>query len=130
MPRSKMETIPEPGSTRSILQRTGQGTVILHGPNVGLRYACGSCGAPLIDGVPGKYVVDLVLACNACGAFNESPGEDTTRARMTDAVGAVAVPPGRHRLTQPLRVMDRGVFASERALQDHPVPTRNIDTRI
>lgn len=125
MPRTKMDTIPDPGLSRSTLLRIGEGTVLLKGPNSCLRYKCGQCGEVLINGVPGKYVVDLVLACNACGAFNQSPGVDTSRRRMTDVTNVLAVPVGLHYLPEPLIARDRGLFASERALQEHPTEQLN-----
>jgi hypothetical protein len=125
MPKSKLQPIPDPLLSRSTVLRTGEGTVLFRGPNTGLRYACGTCGAPLVDCVPAKYLVDLVLACNACGGYNASAGVDTARGRMTDVTGVIALPPGRHIVAEPMRVPDRCVIASEQALRTNPIAMPN-----
>lgn len=33
---------------------------------------CGNCGAPLVKGLGAHQLQNIVLRCNACGAYNES----------------------------------------------------------
>lgn len=117
MGHTKMRTIPDPEFTRSTIQREGEGSVVFRGPQIGLVYVCGSCGAPVLDGVPGSHVVDLILRCNGCGAFNESPASDVARLVGKAIKGPVMFPVGRYRITKDIDVPETMVMASERSLQ-------------
>lgn len=70
----RLHVIPEPAEgTRSVLIFAGEGTVAIKGdvaPN--LVMDCGSCGAPLVQGVPVSQIESVVFKCNGCGAFNET----------------------------------------------------------
>lgn len=68
-----LKVIPEPDpNTRSVFIYKGEGTVIFEGDSANVEQCCGSCGAPLTIGVPPERIRNLVLKCNACGAFNET----------------------------------------------------------
>jgi len=62
---------PDPG-TRSVFQHIGDGTILFQGKSGLTAYVCGKCGEPLIVGVPLEQLVNLVLGCSNCGAFNET----------------------------------------------------------
>lgn len=118
-----LRTIPNPGRTRSTLVRGGGGTVIFAGSFAGPVYTCGSCGASLIEGVRGTNIVDLVLWCSACGAYNESPAGDTQHLDPASTEAPVQFPAGRYDLTTEIHVRDDSVMASDRALRTRPVGT-------
>jgi hypothetical protein len=74
---TKLLVIPEPEEgTRSILGSEGEGTVVMQNPERETPvHTCGSCEAPLLVGVGPAQVQNIVLRCNACGAYNETmPG--------------------------------------------------------
>lgn len=111
-----LKVIPDPGMTRSTLMRGGEGTVVFHGDYSGPVHSCGGCDAPLLEGVRRTNVVDLVLLCNACGAFNESPAGELGRADTSGIEKPIMFPAGRYDLTETITVHERQVMASERAL--------------
>ena len=100
----------------SVLLRAGEGTVVFEGDYSGVAYSCGGCGAVLIDGVRGEHIVDLVLACNACGAWNASPAADVRGIAPDQIERPVSFPPGTYELTGPITVHARWVMASAPAL--------------
>lgn len=118
-----LTTIPDPGRRRSTLVRGGDGTMIFVGTFAGPVYTCGACGAPLIEGVRGTNLVDLVLSCNACGAYNESPAADTRHLGPASTEAPVQFPAGRYDLTTEIHVREDAVMASARALRSHPIGT-------
>lgn len=118
MARTPLNSIPDPGLTRSTLVREGEGTVVFTGDYEGPVYTCGSCGAPLIEGVRGTHVVDLMLFCNACGSYNESPAADVEGIDPSTIEKPVMFPPGRYALTEPITLHERWVMASESALRE------------
>ena len=121
MIRIPLQTVPDPGAGRSTLVRRGDGTLVFDGDYDGPAYTCGACGAELIRGVRGEYIIDLVLVCNACDACNLSPAADTSGIAMTTCERPVTFPVGRYELTGSITVHDRWVMGSERALRSAPV---------
>lgn len=71
----RLHVIPEPAPrTRSVINRQGEGTVIFRsdqGPNTTL--VCGKCAAPLAERMLVNQLQGMVLRCNQCGSYNESP---------------------------------------------------------
>jgi hypothetical protein len=116
MARIALKVIADPGVTRSTLLRGGDGTVVFHGDFTGPVHACGACDAPLLEGVRRTNVVDLVLFCNACGAYNESPAAELGRTDTTWIEKPIMFPAGRYDLTEEITVHERRVMASERSL--------------
>ena len=125
MPPKPLTVIPDPVRTRSTLLRGGEGTVVFRGASTSPVYTCGGCGAPLIEGVEGTHLVDLVLACNACGAFNESPATDTAHLNPSRVGGPVMFPPGRYELTDEMDVQEGFVMAMCRRSVS-PAPARSM----
>jgi len=70
--RVKLRVIPESETEgRSVFVYTGEGTVVMQGPgNVVME--CGSCGSPLVVGIPIPNIQSIVFRCKKCGSFNES----------------------------------------------------------
>jgi hypothetical protein len=69
-----LHVIPEPDpGTRSVFEKVGKGTVLFQGTSGSTAYGCGKCGEPLVVGVPLEQLVNLVLGCSSCGAFNKTP---------------------------------------------------------
>jgi hypothetical protein len=71
----RLHVIPEPKKgTRSVLLYSGEGTQMITTPNgPGIKLVCGKCDAPLAGGVPVSKIQGMVLRCNKCGSFNETP---------------------------------------------------------
>lgn len=70
----KLAVIPKPPfKTASVMEHRGEGTIFIQGYEAKLRHDCGSCAAPLIVGLPPGRVSRLVLRCNACGSYNDTP---------------------------------------------------------
>lgn len=112
-----LRSLPAPPPGASVLIRAGEGTVIFDGDYTGPAYTCGGCGAVLIDGVRGAHLVDLVLSCNICGAWNASPAADPHGIDPAAVERPVVFPPGQFELTAPATVHARWVMASETALE-------------
>lgn len=71
--RCRLAVIPEPDpDTRAVQILTGPGTIIIQGDACGLSMDCGKCGASLVVGLKREQVRQIVLKCNACGAFNDT----------------------------------------------------------
>lgn len=65
---------PEPEDKRSVLLGSGEGTVYFNGPDFRQPpMVCGACGAHLIEGMRRGQIDSVVLYCNACGAYNDTP---------------------------------------------------------
>lgn len=68
----RMVVIPEPeAGTRSVLKRTGEGTVVFQGQG-STKMVCGKCGAVLVTGMRVDQIRNVVLTCNNCGSYNET----------------------------------------------------------
>jgi DNA-directed RNA polymerase subunit RPC12/RpoP len=68
-----LRVIPEPDpETRSVFRKVGDGTILFQGRLSSTAYVCGKCGEPLVVGMPLEELVNLVLGCANCGAFNET----------------------------------------------------------
>jgi len=68
-----LQVIPEPDpGTRAVFQQIGDDTILFQGTSGSTAYICGRCSEPLVVGVPLEHLVNLVLACSSCGAFNET----------------------------------------------------------
>lgn len=64
--------IPEPApNTRALFIKTGEGSVVFIGYDVGLALACGTCQSHLVVGIPRAKIHNIVIQCNNCGSFNE-----------------------------------------------------------
>lgn len=118
-----LQVIPEPDLSRSTLMRQGEGTVIFDGDFAGPSYVCGACSAPLIEGVQGDHIIDLVLWCNACNSYNEAPSADTALLDGTSIETPVTFPPGRYEPSEPITVHERFVMMSSRAQRGQPLGT-------
>jgi hypothetical protein len=116
MPPIPLTVLQAVAPASSVLLRAGEGTVVFDGDYTGPAYTCGSCGAVLIDGARGEHLVDLVLSCNACGAWNASPVADIAHILPGEVEPPVAFPPGTYELTAPITVHDGWVMASAAAL--------------
>lgn len=69
----KLRVIEESAiADRAVLRLEGTDTVVMRGSESAPDICCGSCGTALIVGVPRRQVANLVLRCNACGAFNDA----------------------------------------------------------
>ncbi|WP_318368536.1 SEC-C metal-binding domain-containing protein [Enterobacter sp.] len=67
-----LNVIPEPDpDARGVIIYQGEGTVAFTGYEVGLALLCGECNSPLVVGVPKDNINNIVIRCNACGAYNE-----------------------------------------------------------
>lgn len=66
--------IPEVDPAKmTILEKQGPNSLIFDnstGPPITM--VCGKCGAALVRGMNVSQLINLVLACNSCGAFNET----------------------------------------------------------
>lgn len=72
MARVALTPIPEPDpDTRSVLHRTGEGTVFFSGGG-DTDFSCGRCGALLARKVDAGQLRSLVLKCAGCGTFNDT----------------------------------------------------------
>lgn len=72
----RLRVIPPPANgSRSILQLDAPGTILVQGNGGGpaVSYDCGNCGSPLLVDVTEDQVRNVVLKCNNCGSYNESP---------------------------------------------------------
>lgn len=124
MPPPKLRVIPDPGYERSTMQREGDGTVVFRGSRTGLSHVCGACGAVLLEGIAGSHVIDLVLRCNGCDAYNESPTLTTHHLAGKHIIGPVLVPVGRYPILREQVIQDGTVLASEQALGGDPAGSR------
>ncbi|MEX1133756.1 MAG: hypothetical protein WED83_02810 [Acidimicrobiia bacterium] len=67
-----LAVIPEPEpNTRSVLIRSGEGTVVMQGEGK-VILECGNCHEPLVQGIEMKQLKNLVFKCNNCGVYNET----------------------------------------------------------
>lgn len=67
-----MTVIPEPvPNTRSVLVATFDGPLI-RGRGV-CSYRCGKCGSTLFSNVEQGQLMDIVVKCFRCHAYNEAP---------------------------------------------------------
>jgi hypothetical protein len=65
--------IPEPTpGTRSILTGSEDRTVVMTGDGH-VVYACGGCGAPLLEGVHIALLFTMLVRCGRCGRYNATP---------------------------------------------------------
>lgn len=71
--RLMIVTNPDP-KTRTIIEYTGEGTVIIRGEDATTTRSmvCGNCLAPLVVGVRVDAVRGLILRCSRCGSYNET----------------------------------------------------------
>lgn len=70
----KLTVIDEPApDTRNVIDYRGSGTVAMAGPNpFAPHLCCGSCGVPLVTGMPREQIINLVLRCKLCRSFNDT----------------------------------------------------------
>lgn len=66
-------TEPDP-NTRSVFEKTTEGSVLFRGHESDIALGCGSCGAHLVEGLVGSQISNIVIKCNVCGSFNEVLG--------------------------------------------------------
>jgi SEC-C motif len=72
--RLALTVIPEPDpNTRSVFQLSGTGTVFIQGIDGPDTLECGRCGAELAIGINASQVRGIVLQCNRCKSFNDTP---------------------------------------------------------
>ena len=70
MPIIRMKTIQEPEEgTRTVLT----GTDVLLGGSGTYDLICGNCESTLAQRMEYRQVQNMVLHCNKCGSYNESP---------------------------------------------------------
>lgn len=70
--RIKLMVIPKPEpNTRTVLNFTGEGTVIMKGDG-NVIMECGNCAVPLTDGVNVAQLHSIVFRCPNCGEYNET----------------------------------------------------------
>jgi hypothetical protein len=69
--RLKIISEPDPNS-RSVFEKTTEGTTLFIGTASGLSIDCGKCGSPLAQGIARTQLVGVVIKCNHCGAYNEA----------------------------------------------------------
>lgn len=68
-----LKVIPEPDpDARSVFIYEGEGTIVFRGFEVGLALCCGQCKSHLVIGLKREQIQNVVLKCNACGAYNET----------------------------------------------------------
>jgi hypothetical protein len=71
--RIRLQVIPEPDpNSRTVFEKTGDGTVLFQGFATNIALACGSCGAPLAAGIEPNQIKGIVLRCKQCSAFNDT----------------------------------------------------------
>lgn len=69
----KLRVISEPDpDTRTVFEKTGDGTILFQGFDTNIALVCGKCGAPLAAGIQPSQIKSIVLRCNQCMAFNET----------------------------------------------------------
>ena len=71
----RLRAIPKPDeTTRTVFTKTDDPDSLFFQGEAGvdLSYDCGACGAPLAYGVRPGQLVNLVLQCGRCGAYNET----------------------------------------------------------
>lgn len=117
--RHVLRVIPEPGGERSVFAPGDgwEGSIYFRGPDNEPPCVCGACETELITGIDGNFIVDIVLQCSRCGAFNESLASsmDALRGRwINDPV--ITIPPGRFRTCEVGVPKGNIVWISERAM--------------
>lgn len=71
--RVPLRVIPEPDpDTRTVFERTGDGTILFQGFDTNIALVCGKCGAPLAAGLQPSKIKNIVLRCKQCMAYNET----------------------------------------------------------
>jgi hypothetical protein len=68
----RLPVIPEPDpNTRSVFEKTTEGSVLFRGHESDVALGCGTCGAHLAEGMAAGQIRNIVIKCNVCGSFNE-----------------------------------------------------------
>lgn len=71
--RVPLKVIAEPDpSTRTVFEKTGEGTILFQGFDTNIGLVCGTCAAVLAAGLHREQIMSVVLRCKQCGAFNET----------------------------------------------------------
>lgn len=71
--RIQLAVIPEPDpDTRTVFEKTGEGTVLFQGFDTELGLVCGTCAAVLAAGLQREQLRAIVLRCKNCGSYNEA----------------------------------------------------------
>lgn len=71
--RVSLAVIPEPDpNTRTVFEKTGEGTSFIQGFQTGLALVCGNCSSVLAAGIHRQQIRNVVLRCKQCGAYNEA----------------------------------------------------------
>jgi hypothetical protein len=111
--------------TRSILRRSDDGTILLLGPDITEPVlCCGACGAILVEGVPARYIVDLVLDCNACAAHNHPPYPNLRHFHGVTVTAVLTFPHGTYALDQAVWWKRGIVLVSKRSVQGMEIAHR------
>ena len=71
--RIALPVIAEPDpNTRTVFEKTGEGTILFQGFETSTALVCGTCAAVLVAGLHRDQLTRLVLRCKLCGSFNET----------------------------------------------------------
>ncbi|MGZ4970821.1 MAG: SEC-C metal-binding domain-containing protein [Methylobacter sp.] len=71
--RVPLRVIPEPDpDTRTVFEKTGDGTILFQGCDTNIALVCGGCGAPLAEGLEPSQFKGIILRCKQCMAYNET----------------------------------------------------------
>lgn len=62
---------PDP-NTRTVFEKANEGTIYWQGSATNIGLVCGTCAAVLVAGMRREQIVNIVLRCKQCGAFNET----------------------------------------------------------
>lgn len=78
----RLATIPEPDpGTRSVFEKTSDGSVVFRSHNSETALICGNCEAHLVEGLGVGQIQGVVIKCNVCGEFNECPGTAAVKSK-------------------------------------------------
>ncbi|NOU00060.1 MAG: SEC-C domain-containing protein [Gallionella sp.] len=67
-----LKIIPEPDpGTRAVFEMTNNANILFQGFETEIGLVCGACSKVLAAGINREQIINVVLKCNQCGAFNE-----------------------------------------------------------
>jgi len=76
MPQIKLQVIEKPPEGATVLQQQNHfGPMIRNKAEIdnSFDFLCGKCNIVLVENVPEKFLRNIFLYCNHCGAYNYIP---------------------------------------------------------